>query len=178
MVRCRGLGRRLAALAHLQQGWEQRERGQQTATHPDQGHGADGGQGRMVGRQTAEEPDHAGHRVRVTSRRDRPVWPWNLADDALLRSPAGPQMRRLRVPYSQVQGEVEVVRAAAGSVVRAIVLSVEAAGQHRLLRLEHAVTVGDAAGESEDRDRKGQSPQRVQVVGPGSSRWLPTRGPH
>ena len=63
-------------------------------------------------------------------------------------------MRRLRVPYLRVQGQVDALRAAAGLVVRAMVLRAEAAGQHRLLRLERAVTVGDAAGESEDRDRR------------------------
>jgi len=54
----------------------------------------------------------------------------------------------------RVQGQVDALRAAAGLVVRAMVLRAEAAGQHRLLRLERAVTVGDAAGESEDRDRR------------------------
>jgi transposase-like protein len=42
---------------------------------------------------------------------------------------------------------VEVLRAAVGLVVRAMVLGAQAAGQQRLLRVERAVTAGEVAGE-------------------------------
>jgi hypothetical protein len=74
-------------------------------------------------------------------------------------------MRRLRAPSSPVERDVEVLRTAVGLVVRTMVVSAEAEGQHRLLRVERAIAVVDVAGESEDRDRKCQTPQRVQVVG-------------
>jgi hypothetical protein len=56
-------------------------------------------------------------------------------------------MRRLRAPFSPVERDVEVLRAAARLVVRAMVLAAQAAGQQRLLRGEGTVTVGEAAGE-------------------------------
>jgi hypothetical protein len=42
---------------------------------------------------------------------------------------------------------VEVLRAAVGLVVRAMVLAAQATGQQRLLRVERAVVAGEVAGE-------------------------------